>query len=302
MCLLYKYPQARVSVSRADRARTSAAPGRVRSTSCSTPAIFDDDRYFDIFIEYAKADPEDLAIRITAHNRGPDAAPLHILPTLWFRNTWAWGADGTARAADHVRAGDGGMCLVDRRQRHARRSQHASAVPARTALTVRPGGAGRCSPTTRPTASASTGPGNTSRKPHTKDAFHRAICEGDSTARPPRRRGTKAALHYRYVVPAGGTVTLRLRLTDRPTRERARRRRRDHRRAQGRGRRVLRRASPRRAPPPTSSSCSAARSRACCGRKQSYLFDVARWLDGDDPDAAAAGSRGARSATRTGVT
>src|SRR5262249_18503319 len=52
--------------------------------------VFDDDRYFDIFIEYAKVDPEDLVIRIEAFNRGPAAAPLHLLPHLWFRNTWAW--------------------------------------------------------------------------------------------------------------------------------------------------------------------------------------------------------------------
>ena len=53
--------------------------------------VFDDDRYFDVFVEYAKEGPEDVLIRITAHNRGPEAATLHVLPTLWFRNTWSWG-------------------------------------------------------------------------------------------------------------------------------------------------------------------------------------------------------------------
>ena len=62
--------------------------------------MFDGDRYFDIFIEYAKAEPDDLAIRITAHNRGPEAAPLHLLPTLWFRNTWAWGSAGAVAEAE----------------------------------------------------------------------------------------------------------------------------------------------------------------------------------------------------------
>ena len=52
--------------------------------------IFDDDRYFDVFVEYAKSDPEDLLVKITVHNRGPEAAEIHVLPTLWFRNTWAW--------------------------------------------------------------------------------------------------------------------------------------------------------------------------------------------------------------------
>ena len=53
--------------------------------------VFDGDRYFDVFMEYAKEGPEDLLIRITVHNRGPEAARLHLLPTLWFRNTWSWG-------------------------------------------------------------------------------------------------------------------------------------------------------------------------------------------------------------------
>jgi hypothetical protein len=55
--------------------------------------IFDQDRYFDVFVEYAKADPEDTLIRFSVHNRGSEAAHLHLLPTLWFRNTWSWGDD-----------------------------------------------------------------------------------------------------------------------------------------------------------------------------------------------------------------
>src|SRR5437763_1391664 len=55
--------------------------------------IFDDNRYFDIVVEYAKAGPEDVLLRITAHNRGPDDAELHVLPTLWFRHTWSWAGD-----------------------------------------------------------------------------------------------------------------------------------------------------------------------------------------------------------------
>ena len=52
--------------------------------------IFDDDRYFDVFVEYAKAGPEDILMRVTVHNRGPEAATMHVLPQLWFRNTWSW--------------------------------------------------------------------------------------------------------------------------------------------------------------------------------------------------------------------
>ena len=64
--------------------------------------VFDDDRYFDVFVEYAKAGPEDILIRIEAINRGPEAAELHLLPTLWFRNTWSW---GLGRAQTEAAAG-----------------------------------------------------------------------------------------------------------------------------------------------------------------------------------------------------
>ena len=67
--------------------------------------IFDDDRYFDVFVEYAKADPEDIAIRITAWNRGQEASPLHLLPHLWFRNSWAW--SGAPSPEPYVRMGEG---------------------------------------------------------------------------------------------------------------------------------------------------------------------------------------------------
>ena len=69
-----------------------------------TPASSTENRYFDVFVEYAKAAPDDILIRITAHNRGPETATLHLLPTLWFRNTWSWGRDDRrprlARAED----------------------------------------------------------------------------------------------------------------------------------------------------------------------------------------------------------
>ena len=76
---------------------TRAAASRTSSTSCWTPGIFDEDRYFDVIVEYAKAAHDDILMLVTAHNRGPDAATLHLLPTLWFRNTWSWG-DAVAQA------------------------------------------------------------------------------------------------------------------------------------------------------------------------------------------------------------
>ena len=94
----------RVSRTRGWSRRTGAADGRRPEFELLDTGIFDEDRYFDIVIEYAKAGPEDICIRIEAFNRGPEPAPLHILPHLWFRNTWAWGRSAGPRADDHARA------------------------------------------------------------------------------------------------------------------------------------------------------------------------------------------------------
>src|SRR6187397_923551 len=95
MKLLYKYPQAEYPYERLiDENRRRAGGGMEFELLDS--GVFDDDRYFDVVIEYAKADPDDICIRIEAFNRGPAEAYLHVIPQLWFRNTWGW---GPARAA-----------------------------------------------------------------------------------------------------------------------------------------------------------------------------------------------------------
>src|SRR5574341_1760672 len=93
MKYLYKYPQA---VYPYDHLVTTNR-GRSREEfeyELLDTGVFAQDRYFDVFVEYAKESPEDILIRITIHNRGPEAAALHVLPTLWFRNTWSWGRGG----------------------------------------------------------------------------------------------------------------------------------------------------------------------------------------------------------------
>ncbi len=95
MKYLYKYPQAAYPYD--DLVQTNGRRGRHEPEyELLDTGVFDDRRYFDVFVEYAKAAPEDLLVRITVANRGPDAAPLHLLPTLWFRNTWSWD-DGEAK-------------------------------------------------------------------------------------------------------------------------------------------------------------------------------------------------------------
>jgi hypothetical protein len=90
---LYKYPQTEFPYERlirANRERSKAEP----EFELTDTGVFDDHRYFDVFAEYAKADTDDVLVRITVANRGPEAATLHLLPTLWFRNTWSWGRNG----------------------------------------------------------------------------------------------------------------------------------------------------------------------------------------------------------------
>src|SRR5215213_9074669 len=92
MKYLYKYPQSEFPYARLveeNRARGKGAP----EFELMDTGIFDEDRYFDVFVEYAKADPEDILVRVSAVNRGPVEATIHLLPTLWFRNTWSWDSD-----------------------------------------------------------------------------------------------------------------------------------------------------------------------------------------------------------------
>src|SRR5688572_10421049 len=105
---LYKYPQRRFPYEQL-REESKRRGRHDPEYELLDTGIFDDNRYFDVFVEYAKAEPRDILMRITAHNRGPDAAELHILPTVWFRNTWAWKPDQPRAAIQH--SSQGGLKL-----------------------------------------------------------------------------------------------------------------------------------------------------------------------------------------------
>src|SRR5438093_3278180 len=92
MKYLYKYPQAEFPYTKLVDENRRRGKNQPEFELLDT-GLFDDDRYFDVFVEYAKAEPEDILTLITIHNRGPDAAPIHVLPQLWFRNTWSWKKD-----------------------------------------------------------------------------------------------------------------------------------------------------------------------------------------------------------------
>jgi len=165
--------------------------------------IFDDHRYFDVIVEYAKSSPNDILIRVTAANRGPEAAVLHLLPTVWFRNTWSWGRlDQEYGAMPGLRqAGEGTVLCVHptlgRFHFHARSN---------------PGGR-------TPTLLFTDNQTNNERLFHAsnqsryvKDAFHDYVIQGRSDAVNPAATGTKAAAHYVLNIAAQESTTIDLRL------------------------------------------------------------------------------------------
>jgi hypothetical protein len=167
--------------------------------------IFDDDRYFDVSVEYGKASPNDLLIRIEVANRGPERARVHVLPTLWFRNTWSWG-----------RTGDGyGLKPIINRREAALIATHATLGTFE--LTGESDSSG---PVLLFTDNETNYPrvfGSPSRTPYAKDAFNEYVVHGSIDAVNPEQTGTKAAIHYVLDVPANDTAVIRLRLRDAPT-------------------------------------------------------------------------------------
>src|SRR5205823_4003403 len=107
MKMLYKYPQREFPYGQlvGENARRKSQPELPEFELLDT-GIFDDDRYWDVFVEYAKASPEDILVRITVHNRGPETATLHVLPQLWFRNIWSWKPDGKVRRLSTCNEGE----------------------------------------------------------------------------------------------------------------------------------------------------------------------------------------------------
>ena len=176
--------------------RTAGVASASRSMSLRDTGVFDEDRYFDVFAEYAKASPDDILIRITIANRGPEAAALHLLPTLWFRNSWTWGC--THEGCDAQAAADGRR--AQRRSSPSIRRSAAFRFVAEPRVTAYAGAAR--SPTTRRIVERLFGV----RKPHAlcEGCVPRTSCHGKADAVNPALLGTKAAAHYQLTIPAGG--------------------------------------------------------------------------------------------------
>jgi hypothetical protein len=196
---LYKYPQAAYPYS--DLVRTNG--GRTRQEAeyeLIDTGVFEEDRYFDVYAEYAKSAPEDVFIRITITNRGPDKAAIHLLPTLWLRNTW----EATLRTAKpslrKASANKGESVIAVSHAELGERWLYCDDTPA-LLFTENETNNERIFGT--PNAS-----------PYVKDAFHAYLLDGVDGAVNPAQTGTKAAPHYLLDVAAGKSVVVRLRLSD----------------------------------------------------------------------------------------
>jgi hypothetical protein len=201
MKMLYKYPQREFPYTDLVATNRSRNRGDFEYELLDT-GVFDESRYFDVAVEYAKAGPEDVLLRVTVHNRGPEHAELRLLPTLWFRNSWSWGT-GARRpilrevpgvpgasvvAATHERLGDRWLlCLGDNDLLFTENDTNNERLF-----------------------------GAPNASPYVKDGIDRFIVHGDTAAVNPAGTGTKVAVDVPLALPPGGSATVRLWLTDQP--------------------------------------------------------------------------------------
>lgn len=207
MKMLYKYPQAAFPYE--ELVQENANRGYMDDEyELVDTGIFAENRYFDVLIEYAKADQNDLLIRATVTNQGPEAAPCHLLPTLWFRNSWAWGYTEGPLGESPERPLLSALDTPD--DYHLIGAQHASLGEYYLYAEQSEGLLFTENETNHERLF-----GSANETPYVKDAFHRYLVNGATAAVNPMARGTKSAVHYYAKIPAGAAVTYRLRLTAR---------------------------------------------------------------------------------------
>jgi hypothetical protein len=199
MRMLYKYPQAAFPYDALVQENARRGKGSPEFELLDT-GVFAENRYFDVFVEYAKCDAEDILIKITAFNRGPEAAPLHLLPSLWFRNTWSWGKDLRRPVISKAPDLPGCICLELQHWQYGKRWLICS-------------GQSELLFTENETNNQKLF-GGKNRSPYVKDAFHEYLINGNKAAVNPQQTGTKMAAHYSMQLGPGESATLKLRLTD----------------------------------------------------------------------------------------
>ncbi len=200
MKFLYKYPQSAYPYD----ALIAEAARRGRTDpefELLDTGVFDENRYFDLFVEYAKAAPDDILVRITAFNRAAEAADLEILPTLWFRNRWSWNGGSARPSLSRGASAAGIACITAEDERYGRRFLYCEGSP-QLLFTENDSNAARLFP------------GGVNTSAFVKDGIHDYVVFGAQTAINPAETGTKCAARYRMRISAGGEAVLQLRLTD----------------------------------------------------------------------------------------
>jgi Mannosylglycerate hydrolase MGH1-like glycoside hydrolase domain len=204
MKYLYKYPQAAYPYD--DLVRTNSQRSRYdMEYELLDTGVFNDNRYFDVFVEYAKGAADDILVKISAINRGPDAADLHLLPTLWFRNDWSRWIAASNRAAEKPH--------LEQIEGPAGTSAAAASHPLLGSLVLSCDGDVPLLFTENETNHERLFPGQKNESAYVKDGIHDFVIYGRQQAVNPEKQGTKVAAHYQVNVGAGKTAVVRLRLS-----------------------------------------------------------------------------------------
>ncbi|MBL1179299.1 MGH1-like glycoside hydrolase domain-containing protein [Pantanalinema sp. GBBB05] len=201
MKALYKYPQQAFPYTQLleeNRCRNRREP----EFELLDTAIFEDDRYFDVFVEYAKRSPDDILIQITVINRGPEPKTLHLLPTLWFRNTWSWNGDRSKPSLQKINANHDGSVIATSHPTLGQRWLYAEGQ-AELLFTDNETNCERIFGIPNPS-------------PYVKDGINNYVVSGDQNAVNRDQIGTKAAINYVLTLTPGETKTIQLRLCDAP--------------------------------------------------------------------------------------
>jgi len=199
MKYLYKYPQAAFPY--ADLVETNGRRGRGGfEYELLDTGVFDEDCYFDVFVEYAKASPEDILVRISVHNRGPEAAELHLLPTLWFRNRWSWDDTPDRPTLSQTSVGSSGAVVKVTEPKLGDRFLYCEREPT-LLFTENETNTERIFDTTN-------------ASPYVKDSISDYVVHGREEAVNPEKKGTKVAAHYFLKLEPGECQTVQLRLSE----------------------------------------------------------------------------------------
>jgi len=199
MKFLYKYPQSEFPYAWLVEENKRRGRNEFEFELMDT-GVFDADRYFDVFVEYAKASPEDILIQITAYNRGLDAAELHLLPTFWFRNTWAWNGGADRPALTSATLAGNAAVIEAQHAYYGKRWLLCEGMP-ELLFTENETNNKRLF-------------GVDNRSPYLKDGINDCVVYGNRDGVNPAREGTKAAAVYRQQIEPGSQKAIRLRLTD----------------------------------------------------------------------------------------